>query len=528
MRRPQAHTIQEQAEQLFEAKLPIEWVKRRQTPDYGIDYQIEIVEQNELMGLRFAVQLKGIGGKQPLSKRPRFSLDTSHLEYYLKERLPVYLFVIDVRRNVGHWVFIQEYVRNRLREKDWRTQKSVTIELPASQQLGKNKMLRQSLDDADKFMAALHPAAIPAAIRATQERYELLDPRFRIEIHASENSVGHTMHAREPVQIQLKIKGDPKIVSQKIEDVIGRGLPIKFQQGEIEFTGSPLFEEIFKAGGTLQVGSDLPCTIDLTSIDPNSKTIGTINHIPGTISGGSLEYHIHAQLPDSPINIEMSGPSFLDAPASTHSFSLSFKPRFWIGKPITRLPYFDSIRSLFNANIAVFKTSVFDHGNLMSFAKTSTPLPTIIDDIRVFLELLSQARGVAKHFKVEPNLPAHIGKKEAQEISDLFEFVRLVGSSESCLGTRFTTNLVPHNGIDELIETVSNKKDAIMELASEGKSMPFLGINIDTGPFKYVFSNPVLHSTEAELRQSFQESGQHDTKIEWVGGDSSTLEIKLL
>ena len=52
MKRPNQHVIDTQAQRLFQQSLPAEWVIRPLASDYGIDYEVEIVEGGLLTGSR--------------------------------------------------------------------------------------------------------------------------------------------------------------------------------------------------------------------------------------------------------------------------------------------------------------------------------------------------------------------------------------------------------------------------------------------------------------------------------------------
>lgn len=58
-KRPRQHEIEEESLRAFVASLPSGWVPRRQEPDYGFDYVVEIFENGDSTGLSFNAQLKG-------------------------------------------------------------------------------------------------------------------------------------------------------------------------------------------------------------------------------------------------------------------------------------------------------------------------------------------------------------------------------------------------------------------------------------------------------------------------------------
>jgi hypothetical protein len=131
MKRPEEHEIDTAAERLFESVLPSSWVARRQEPDYGIDYIVDVFTEGVATGIQFATQLKGSRSVRCRDGVVTFPLQTKHLAYYVdKVRLPVFLVRIDIAGGIAYWVFLQQYAMETLSGIKWRQQKSVTIRVP--------------------------------------------------------------------------------------------------------------------------------------------------------------------------------------------------------------------------------------------------------------------------------------------------------------------------------------------------------------------------------------------------------------
>jgi len=69
--------------------MPPEWVVRRQTDDYGVDYEVEVFAEGQSTGVVFKVQLKGRSSVKLVSKGRAavVRVKTWHLEYWL-DRVP--------------------------------------------------------------------------------------------------------------------------------------------------------------------------------------------------------------------------------------------------------------------------------------------------------------------------------------------------------------------------------------------------------------------------------------------------------
>lgn len=88
--RPRAHQLETESRTAFESVLPSEWVYRPQSPDYGLDGDVELFESGRATGQRFAVQLKGTDEPEGPAAL-RFPLRTDTCEYYRSLDVPVLL-----------------------------------------------------------------------------------------------------------------------------------------------------------------------------------------------------------------------------------------------------------------------------------------------------------------------------------------------------------------------------------------------------------------------------------------------------
>lgn len=120
MKRPKQHIIETSSKKAFESLLPDKWVIRPLLPDYGIDYMVELFENNKSTGKFFYVQLKGTN-QRIHNNQVKISLGISSLEYYQTLPLPI-LFVVystEVKKFWGIW--INEYLRTKRIRKNQRT-----------------------------------------------------------------------------------------------------------------------------------------------------------------------------------------------------------------------------------------------------------------------------------------------------------------------------------------------------------------------------------------------------------------------
>lgn len=151
------HIIEEKAYRILQNILPIEWVQRTMSPDYGIDIDLELFDyENEkcvTLGEHVFLQVKGtetskFGEIKPMGKQIytekelvemqvpvlKFSIDVPLLK--LVERMgsaiPVLLTVVDIKTENAYYVCLNDYIRHILfyYNTDYRNQDYITIYIP--------------------------------------------------------------------------------------------------------------------------------------------------------------------------------------------------------------------------------------------------------------------------------------------------------------------------------------------------------------------------------------------------------------
>jgi len=149
--------IEDLAQRMFRDALPPAWVPNEQHKDYGKDYLVEIGEHNgDLTGSSFFVQLKGQEAVEMTGdgSQVKFPLETKYAAYYVDKikDLPVFLVVVDVNAKRGWYHFLQPGLEA---DQSWRKQKSVTIYLPASNDLADTPKLRRAVTSSIAAISSL-------------------------------------------------------------------------------------------------------------------------------------------------------------------------------------------------------------------------------------------------------------------------------------------------------------------------------------------------------------------------------------
>lgn len=159
MKRPEQHVMADDAEAALRSTVPSEWIVRSIQKDYGVDLEIEMVDQGIVTGNRIWVQLKavqrvkkasiqfpiekdlaefGVGedGKLHVAYVP-FRIETKEIEYALRCPFPLLLFVVDLESKDIYWLPLRDEALINLSEDtpDWREHKTATVRIPARNQL---------------------------------------------------------------------------------------------------------------------------------------------------------------------------------------------------------------------------------------------------------------------------------------------------------------------------------------------------------------------------------------------------------
>lgn len=105
MNRTRNHIIEDESEHLLRGTVPTEWVVRKLSPDYAIDYLVEVFKDSQATGEHFFIQLKGTD-KSDKQGRISYQLDRKYIEYYAKLSLPILLVYCSVksRKLWGKWM----------------------------------------------------------------------------------------------------------------------------------------------------------------------------------------------------------------------------------------------------------------------------------------------------------------------------------------------------------------------------------------------------------------------------------------
>lgn len=488
MQRPRSHEIDEIAKRVFTDALPVGWIYNEQKTDYGKDYLVEVGTKNVLTGLSFFVQLKGKEHAK-LDRRKKhtsFSLETKHAAYYAdKVTVPVFLVVVDAEKRVGFWQFLQ---RTLLADRSWRKKKSVAVHVPVSNPITDTDALRLAVEKANAYMRTVHPGAIRDAIMGARERLERLDPRFRVQIRATEDKEQHTVLPRDNVEVavQFSFHGPGDVMQAKLVNLIERGLPVEFGSNELKVSGSPLFETVFAPGGLMQWSHELAGTATLKLRDDRDDVVATLDSVPGTFTGGTKEHRFSGALPNSPFTLSF-GPL---AQGKSGTLNVTLTPAKWDEQPLLLLAYFDQLYSFHKAlrNHQALEITCLAQGNQFASLRSVIPDLGAVEPVLDVLDFLAKARQIARQFSV--NVPFRMSMLTAdaiKEVNVLHAILYEGGYRETAPSARITG--VADSDLRKIVAAHKGEFPETRTITDDGFTLPFLGQSIPVGRLEYHYDH---------------------------------------
>ncbi len=154
MKRPRQHVMEDASGRLFQSLLPEEWIVRPILKDYGVDFEVELVDQEIVSGDRIWVQLKSTEeakkatARWPVAERfpdlPSdgngnitadyipYSMDMKEIDYAQRCHFPLLLILVDLAAKDAYWLPIRDEVELHLSgaNRPAADQKSATLKIP--------------------------------------------------------------------------------------------------------------------------------------------------------------------------------------------------------------------------------------------------------------------------------------------------------------------------------------------------------------------------------------------------------------
>lgn len=396
--------IETMAEQYFDGPdaLPATWLRRKQHPDFHVDYIVEIDQDEAPSGIKFAVQLKGAKSLRVKSGHVSYRLETKHLQYYVdRSPEPVFLVLVDTTARRGYWISIDRWAKDRT---DWRRQKSTTLSIPIENLIGDSESFRRAIESDVR----LRRSTATAAMREARE-LEQLDERFAVKVSYRDGQTRFDVLPKQPVSGSVKLRGPD--AAGKFVQLVESGQPINFSPGELSFTGSQLFRHVFEdlatAPFSLQAAKRVDCQVSMLTVSQTGARDEALATSSSTLVAGTKELRFNMVLDRAPLAVECAHPLGRAGSSSKGSMRIFFEYSKWLGQELVLAAHFEAlyrlVKLIVNQDSLSLRCDV--DGNELIRA------PIRMDDTAPFvgiagaLELLHRARVVARYLGVRPPMP---------------------------------------------------------------------------------------------------------------------------
>ncbi len=526
MKRPKSHEIEKQSKAIFQQLLPIGWVPREENPDYGIDFNVETVIDENLTGKRFYVQLKGIESPNIKGDSLSYSMEVRHLKYYYEScRLPVFLVVIDVKSKIPYWIFLQEYIDKNFPKDKWLNKKKLSVHIPASNNSLNDEAFIKYIDNAFEFMHKLHPISPHRAIKIEKDKWESLDPRFSISVNATENKIHYALSAKETVPVQFIFKADQENVITKAKNLFEKGLPTSFDPDQIDVSGSLLIKSIFSKGGTFQFARKAKVPVTLIAVNEAGIEIAKMDLPYGSMEGGTKETRINASSINKDLNISLII-SQLDDEHCEIVCNFNIYISKWNNKPILDILSFDDIYSLFKelCSGAKFKVRTMLNNNVWyPVSDSGGQYSESFKYLSILLNTLHNIRQIASKYNINPIMPTL--SEDIIEDIDFLHWILFDRKERTCTSAHITTHLAKDHklNLEKMITDVH-----VLDLKREPDTFPFLNESILLNHILFHFSHMKIATNLHAIELQMNDNNQDYIELRFESTDKSKMNVEYI
>lgn len=409
------HEIDDEAKRrlAFHLRLP-NWILRPETPDYWIDYSVEVGIKKWPSGRRFLIQLKG-KRKVKFNRKglTKFRLERRHADYYAQKcEQPVFLILTDTMAKECYYCFLQGWFDQKLPPENWGKKQSIGVEVKKQSNLSDIETFSSEVDEAFKYMKEKFPSSIKSAIEGRRNELRKVDPYWDYEISTFKNgqeSICMFPTSQKSKTFKINLTGADKV--NGFINALKTGRPYTLTLGkDTNITGSPIFEHLLHSGkqGALEIGSSNPkdAEMRLSTLDGDKHFHFLIKGkvYPGS-EGFTFEGSFHGIVM---LRSFHSKEAIKNAGSSNINISICWDN--WWEKPVVLLPYFEDIRSFINIiyRRLNFNLKMLIDGNQITSGRLNiSELSGDVDDyfrLNEFLKFLDTVRQVSKKMGLEPIL----------------------------------------------------------------------------------------------------------------------------
>lgn len=427
--------IEHRAIQVLESLLPADWPWRKQSPDFFVDYHVEVVEHGEPTGRQFGLQIKGTSKAKRRKNYIRHRMPRKHLSYYRDNaRLPIFVALVDTEKKAAYWLFAQRYLRGQATKADLDNKNSLTLRFDPQDSFADLERFRSALAQAEQYMRELYPGSPAAAISERERALSALDPEIGVKLSFQD---GHEILKLTPAKpLSLGFRPLKSEGSAAFQALVEHGDIFKAEV-EIIPPASPLFQELMPGHKGLihfQPDTREGCVQIVYGSVP--EMIAQIN---GRWRGGTKSVRFEGRLDRSPLSVNLRIEDGSGVPRS--SFETPFRLSEWEKQPVSGLPWFDQVKSFIVAwaESREFRVNYFLEGTRVGgFVATANPNQAT-ERLKNAVNWLAKCRFVANHYGVDAVLPkfGEITYAQQRDVEALYALATGASVEDSIAGMPF-------------------------------------------------------------------------------------------
>lgn len=430
--------VEQKAIELLKSLLPDSWLWRPQSPDFFVDYNVEVVEAGELTGLQFALQVKGSQSVKLRKGSIRFRMDRKPLLYYRDNaRVPVFVALVDVAQRKAYWLSAQQYLRQNAGAAQLDSKNTLSVTFNVEDCFSDRSRFTEALEAAEHYVRDLYPGTPVAAVEHRQQALQKLDPKIgvSVSVHAGHEVV--ELHPDAP--LSLTFGSREAEAREQFLAMIKHGDVFLADMDLLGPLDSPLMRELMPEGRYK------------VRFEPESRP-GSVQlrwqrsmflNIDGSWRGGTKITRFVGSLLNSPLSVEITVSR--GAAAADDDFTISvFTPlrlEAWEGELVSYLPWFDELRSL-AATLASgeeVELAYFIQGVRLGRGQMTATNKHVNQLLHRKLDWLERIRFLANHYRLDVRLPktADITYQKERELDALWALTRGDSFQDAIPGATF-------------------------------------------------------------------------------------------
>jgi hypothetical protein len=325
-RRTKSQEIGERGQNVFRTLLDRHWSVNPVENDFGIDFYIERVTDGEVTGETVAIQVKTKDRLDFQRGQATVRLESADLKYWLRHDLPVLVAVIDLSTRNGYFFPVQ-----LLASQAAPSGKTFSIKVNACDRIDREEIFCNAVESS-KATIIERTIGQPNEIAKRREMmYKLLDPRFDFNVIMSRHGEHVSLTPCDPEGVAIKVLGHGE-GARKLRDVFERGVLREFSPGEIEFSGSPIFDPLSSKRIAFESAVLREIDIAIWFEDSAGNRVGSVSRHSVKATGGQTEIRA---------GIKLAPGWDVEITAGLHADRVSGEIKFAIHPP----PNFSDVRS---------------------------------------------------------------------------------------------------------------------------------------------------------------------------------------